>query len=401
MTEFENGYDFEGEEGADIYNFSWQGTTEDDATAEIATLNKAINNVSKLLNKIYENNDYTNTIQEYNNLCNNYLGRVSWIQQFYYTNQDAFAPYIKTDSKPQGYHDWTDAKRKSFDLGLKLQRDAGWANQPLDQIQLLMYKVPLLDAFKLVRATITLDDSGFDEDLYNQVDTYVKEVAKFVTTAPDVMERITDKRGARYFQENYGTKSNSEVNTGYRKARLEDYLRSFEVYCPKAFENIKHIGNCTFHVDMQYLLLMIIIDEYMKTVADVLKANIDQTIEQCLDDSRKLAVVINSRREKCTTDLIKSTLTVLEDLNNTIFEICDICHNMIKNYKDLISAAPYCFMKKPPASESMPSGSAIKRMTVNTLSDGTRYKDLVDSLAISLSNNCHHYVYAEGRKELR
>ena len=400
MSEQANELNFQDSEGADIYDFSWDIMTEDVVNAEISYMNQQIYKVTKLIPGVTSENNYLATAKEYGDLMNTQLGRNSPVQQYYYANQSYFSPYMKSDSKPSGFYDMPVEKQKLFNFALACQRDAAQTCQPLDQMRMLMLKVPLFHAFKITQATMLLDDAGFNEDLYDETNTYIKEIAQHVSRNQTWMKNACDRESERYFKENYGKMSPNDLNPGYRKARLRDYKITFEAYCNHATEYFTCNDYCVYSVNLQYLMCMQVIDEYMEVVAEALKDDIISKLENCMAESKKLGAVIISRHEKCTTDIFRSVTTALEGLNNEIYSYCEYALNVANNYKNLISAAPYCFMKKPPACDNLPMQHGFKQFRSDPLSSGTNYREIIASAQDALTRHCRDYVYSQGRKEM-
>lgn len=380
---------------ADIYNFSWRGLTNDIVAGELSYLNGEIMKTAKLINNIYSTNNFNEMFTAYTELCNHQLGSLSWPEQFYNANKTDFEPYIRGDGKPAWYHDLSEADRKSFDLGLKCQRDAAQSVKPLDQIWMLMRTVPCEPLFKIVSATVNLDDWGFDEKLYEDVNNDLLYATKLFYRSFDVMENNDARYSKQYFKENYGKISNSDLINGYRKERLRDYRFSFSFYCAKIESRYKCSDYGVFGADLNYLMCMRTVDQYMKKVAEVLGSNIDSKLEACITESKKLEAVINARREKCTTDWFNSLLTSLEVLNQAIFDFCEMGLNVCKNYRNQIDAAPYCFMKKPYAFNSIQVKYGLKAFNSSPLSCGTNYGDIVGSIADVLTWHCHTFITRE------
>ena len=400
MDDKENkGIDFGEGESADLYDCSWEYNTEGDVHAEIADLNLAINKVSVLIRDMIIKNNYKETEREYSNLVTTRLGRNSWIQKFYYANRGDFEPYMRTNDKPKGYYDWSSEKRKAFDLGLQCQRDAAWACQPLDQIMLLMNKVPLEHGFKMAFGTILLADSGFDNDFYTEIDDIIREINEWLNKTWTGMSNMCDISAHRYYRENYGKISPDSLKANYRKERLHDYARSFSVYCPRSGKEFRIDESKKCHVDLQFLMCMQITDEFMRTMAQALRAHVDTDAEQCMAESKKLAAVLTSRCEKCETDTFKSTMQMLEDLNNSIFEFCELVHNMCNNYKGRISEEPYCFMKYPPAHGNIKPQYGFEGINTDPLEVGTKYQLLMQRVEYVLSSHCDRYVTEHGETE--
>ena len=394
-----NAINFEDGDSADLYDFSWEYTTEETVHTEIADLNLAINKVSVLLRDMVIKNNYKETAREYFNLVNTRLGRNSWIQEFYYANRGDFEPYMRSNEKPKGYYDWSNEKRKAFDLGLKCQRDAAWACQPLDQMMMLMNRVPLQDAFQMAFGTILLDDTDFDEDLYGEIDDIIRDINEFFSYTWTGMENVCNLSAHRYYKENYGKISPDSLKAGYRKERLYDYNRSFSIYCRNAGKYFKCDDNCKCHCDLQFLGCMQITDEFMRTMALALRNSLDTKLEQCLTECKKLDAVLKSRCEKCETDTFKSTMQMLEDLNDAINEFCELAYNMCKNYKGRISASPYCFMKYPPACGNIKQKFGFRPINTDPLEVGSKYMLLMQYVEDAVSSQCKQYVNFYGETD--
>lgn len=394
-----NALNFEDGESADIYDFSWEGNTEEVVNAEIADMSSAIYKVAKLIKYLIVNNNYKETARECSQLLNNYVGRNCWIQEFYYANQKDFEPYMRSNEKPKGYYDWSEKKRSAFDLGLKCQRDAAWACKPFDDISLLLRKVPLESAFKMMQGTIILGDAGFDEEQYSEIDKIVGELNEFFGRDWPRLEDIADRNASKYYKENYGKISPNSLEAGYRKERLNDYRTAFRGYSQMAGRYFKVNDQCVCGADLNFLMCLSTVDDYMWTVAKALKENIDTIFEQCLEDSKKLAAVLVSRNEKCSTDIFKAAVQSIEALNHEIYDFCELGLNMCKNYRGRISAAPYCFMKYPPACNNINRTFGFVGINTDPLESGSKYALLMGQAQEAISLQCRWYVYDHGETD--
>lgn len=384
----------------DSYDFSWDVMSEEVVENELNFFVKEVYQVTKLINETTINNNYVQLSKAYFDLIYFQLNSNGPIQKYYYENQSFFAPYMKNDARPSGFYDMSAEKQKLFSFGLKCMRDAAQCVKPLDQIWMLMMRVPLLHCFKITQAATNLDDAGFDDNLYDEINSICKEVSEFINHNWTWMENAVDLAAHRYFNENNGKLSPSDLNTGYRKERLHDYKRSFEVYCPKTFKEFRTSDNCLIYPDLQFLGCMLIIDEYMEPVAAALNENIISELEYCLGESKKLQAVINSRISQCATDQFNMALTALESLNTALYDFCEFSLNVAKNFKNTIDVAPYFFLKKPPACVSIETKFGFKPMPGNPITDGTKYKELISNAGNALTQHCSQYVYLHGHTEL-
>ncbi|MBP5730058.1 MAG: hypothetical protein J6X19_02530 [Clostridia bacterium] len=389
----------DGDDGG-INDFSWEIMNEDAMQGDITSLTQEVYQASKKVQEMYTHNEYLPVYKALNELCRYQLGRGGPIQQYYYSNHDYFAPYMKSDAKPSDYHDMSPDKQKRFTKNVNWMRDAAWCIKPLDQLTMLVNGIPLFSSFKITQATSNLDDSGFDKDFYDEINDVCKEVSDLINHNWTWMKNTTDRESYRLFKEHYEDMELTKLNEEYRKARLRDYKLTLEVYAPKTSKNFKSNDFCMIYPDLQFLACMMVIDEYMEVIAKALKNDIVSNLERSLEDSKKLRVVINSRIEKCTTDQFNMVLTAIDTLNNELYDFCEYSLNVAKNYKNKILAEPYCYMTKPPASESIQSKYGFAPMGGDPLSDGTKYKDLISKAGSALSQHCRDYVYNHGEEKL-
>ena len=398
MDEQDNALNFT--DGADVYDFSWEIMTEDVVNGEIQYLDKQISNVAKMLNDVKSYNNYEAVSKAFYDLINEQLGANSVVQQYYSANKSYFEPYLNNDSKPSGFYDMPVEKQKLFRFALECQRDASQCLKPLDEIRLLMLNVPLINLFKIIQATMNLEDAGFDEALYEEIDTDIKDISALIDRNWTAMENIADRLAYQYFNENNGKMDHDKLRAGYREKRLWDYRMAFEAYCSKSVKNFKCNEYCAFSADLQYLVSLQIIDEYMEVVAEALKDDLIGKLENCRTESKKLTAVINSRYKNCSTDPFQRVLINLGTLNRNLSELMKFALDIAKNYKDKISAAPYCFMSKPPACNSATTKYGFKQFNSDPLSNGTNYMQIMKSAQDALTRHCYDYVYSHGRKEM-
>lgn len=389
MTEY-NEYDFTGED-AGIYDFSWENVTESLAAGELANLNNMMFNVANLVEHMCYNSDYSNTSVAFADLRDKEIGRNSWIQEYYYANQGTFEKCMKGD-KPSWYHELSLDKQKTFDLALSYQKDASQLVKPLDQMMLLMFKVPLLDSYRVVRLTMTLDDMGFDDEYWEKINTDLIAVSDMLNKTDSALEMSCKQ----YYKENHGKVSNNDLLDGYRIARRKDYITSFKAFCARAQDSFRVNEAGHFSVDLNAVLLVRTLDQYTSKVAEALKENIQSTLEGCLDECSKLDAVLKSRDEKLETDLFRTTITALDTLNTAIKDYCDLALTVYKRYKDGDNDAPFVFMKKPSANSSIRPKYGFEPVTNDPLDNGSRYEKMYVSAANALTQHCLEFSQYTG-----
>ena len=208
-----DGYNENDFDSLDIYDFSWEGIDESLATNEISHLNSMILNVANLVDHMCYNSDFSNTSTAYNQLRDQEIGR----------------------NKPTWYHELSLEKQKKFDLGLSYQKDASQLVKPLDQMMLLMMKIPLLESYRIVRLTMTLDDMGFDDSFWEQINSDLVSVSDLLNKPDSSIET----RSKEYYRQNHGKISETDLLDGYQIARRKDYITAFQSFCARAQDSFR------------------------------------------------------------------------------------------------------------------------------------------------------------------
>ncbi|MBO7408177.1 MAG: hypothetical protein J6V14_11185, partial [Clostridia bacterium] len=100
----------EGEDGG-INDFSWGVMSEDAMMGDITSLTQEVYQATKKVRDMYSHNEYLPVYKALNDLCRYQLGRGGPVQQYYYSNHDYFAPYMKSDAKPADFYDMSAEKQ--------------------------------------------------------------------------------------------------------------------------------------------------------------------------------------------------------------------------------------------------------------------------------------------------
>ena len=377
---------------AGIYDFSWESVEESVAQSEIDHFNGMILNVANLVDHMVYNSDYVNTMGADADLRDKEIGRNSWIQEFYFANQSTFEKCLKGD-KPSWYHELSLEKKQKFDLALTYQKDAGQLVKPLDQLMLLMMKVPMLYSYRIVRLTMTLDDMGFDDDFREKVNTDLVAVSDMLNKTDSAIEN----KSRHFYNENRGRYSDAEMADRYRTARKDDYLLAFKTFFPKAQDSFCVNAAGHFSVDLTMVLLARTLDQYTAKVAEALKENIQSDLEYCLTECGKIEVVLKSRSEKLETDLFRSTASALESLNKVIKDYCDLALTVIKRYKDRDIETPFGFMRKPGVNSAIRPKYGFEPVDSDPMDVGSRYEKMYLSAANALSMHCLEFSQYSGK----
>lgn len=376
---------------ADIYDFSWENVDESLAHSELAHLNGMILNLANLIDHMCYNSDYSNTAEAYVALRDREIGRNSWIQEFYYANQGTFEKCMKGD-KPAWYHDLSMEKRKKFDLALTYQKECSHLVKPLDQMMLLMFKVPLLHSYRIVRLTMTLDEMGFDDSFREKINTDLIAVSDMLNKTDSALAT----KSREYAKQHRGKVITPDVLEGYQDARRKDYILSFKAFCPRSQDSFRVNEAGHFSVDLNMVLLARTLDQYTKKVAEAMKEDIQGSLENCLEECGKLEAVLKSRNEKLETDLFKTTVTALDTLNTVIKDYCDLALTAYKRYKSRDDEAPFVFLKQPSANSGIRPKYGFQAVTDDPLDNGSKYEKMYVSAANALSMHCLEFSQYTG-----
>ena len=387
-----DGYNENDFDSLDIYDFSWEGIDESLATNEISHLNSMILNVANLVDHMCYNSDFSNTSTAYNQLRDQEIGRNSWIQEFYFANQGTYEKCMKGD-KPSWYHELSLEKQKKFDLGLSYQKDASQLVKPLDQMMLLMMKIPLLESYRIVRLTMTLDDMGFDDSFWEQINSDLVSVSDLLNKPDSSIET----RSKEYYRQNHGKISETDLLDGYQIARRKDYITAFQAFCARAQDSFRVNEAGHFSVDLNMVLLVRTLDQYTSKVAEAMKENIQSSLENCIEECNKLEAVLTSRNEKLENDLFRSTVTALDSLNTELKDYCDLALTVYKRYKDGDNDAPFVFLKKPVANSSIRPKYGFEAVTADPMDSGSRYEKMYVSAANALTSHCLEFSQYSGK----
>ena len=375
---------------------SWESLDENMIKTEINGLATRIINVTKLLEKMVYNNDYDKTSKDFDKLWMEDFGSGGFVPAFFNVNEGTFGKFKDESSAPPWYGNLSAEEKKAFDTSQHYFSDDEALVKPMAALRQIMMLLPLKNSFKFMRITLNFDEAGYNEDLYHKIDEDIMELSDLFNRNWDAMEnRAYNAR--RYYDENYKKLDRSSLNTGYRQARLKDYL--MEVEASKVRGRFYSLGNGKFAVDSGFLADMKVIDKYTAQISalDNIESDMKETIENC----KKVAVQLNEVYKILKTPHYQALADNLSGLNREIMDYAEGGLNVWNCYKNRDTDAPYCFIRKLPAFGKMNGKYRLYPLSSDPWHDGTDFYRLYQNAAESLGDHCYDFVYNHGHTELR
>ena len=389
------GLDFDKiEGGGDIYY--WENIDENWVKSEIQGLVTRISNVSTLLDKVVYDNNFEKTDKEYGDLWMNDLGASGWVSYYVNTNSDNFEPFIRKNTYPSWYGTSTPEQKKNYDMARKVFAESSHVLKPMEELRKLMMLLPLKAAFTYMRITLNFDEAGLGEALYSRINKDMLGVSQVLNQSWDTFER-TAYASQRFYNENGGKLSRSDMISGYRKARMRDYQTGLESLKLNASFDVRSDGSVSAKPDI--LAETQVIDMFTEKIASL--SNIEDDMKKTMDDCAKLSATLNAAAKELSTPYFLSLLDALYHLKDKIYDYCEGGLNVYTCYKNHDDDQPYLFVKPLPAFGSIKSAYGFGPISGDPWKDGTQFNKLYRDAAYALSAHCREAVFNHGHPELR
>ncbi len=375
---------------------SWESLDETSIKNELQRLISKVENVTKLLEKMIFENDYSKTEKEYKNLWTTELGPSGFVGAFYAVNQTTFGQYKDENSAPPWYGNLSADSKKAFDTSHHYFLDASHLIKPMEEISRVMAKLPLVEAFRFMRITLNFDEAGYDRALYERIDSDIREVAQFISENWDNMERHA-ARSSRFYQDNVVKLSQSDLGRGYRLERIRDYQAMFESY--KASRSFIPYSDGSYGLRSSVYADMRVIDKYTEQISAL--DNIEDGVKQAIETCPQINTILNNTVWKSVKTAHFLALTdALSKLLTGIIDFSEGALNVWNCYKNRDDDAPYCFIKKLPAYSSMKGNYGFTPPGGDPWHDGTSFLKLYEKAAEALSDHSYDFVYRHGHSNL-
>ena len=389
------GLDFDNiEGGGDIYY--WENIDENWVKSEVQGLVTRMNNVSALIERVVYDNNFEKADKEFGDLWMNDLGASGWISYYLNTNADHFDPFIKKNAYPSWYGAATPEQKKNYDIARKYYVESSHIQKPMEELRKIMMLLRFKEAFTYMRITQNFDEAGFGEELYNRINNDMLGVSNLINQSWDAFERGAIS-SERFYNDNAGGLSKSDMVTGYRKARMKDYQLALDAMKLNASFDVRSDGSVTVKPDI--LAQTQVIDKFTERIASL--SNIEDDMKKTMEDCRKFSESRNAAAKELSSPLFIGLLDALDRLKESIYEYCEGGLNVYTCYKDHDTDQPYLFVRPLPAFGSMKSAYGFGPISGDPWKDGTYFQKLYREAAYALSAHCKEAVYNHGHPELR
>ncbi len=389
------GLDFSQDVGSsDIYY--WENYDAGWVNNEIANLIARINNVDDNLESMVYRNDYESTSEGYTNLWMNDLGTSGWISYFYNTNKDNFEPFIAKKTYPSWYGTAEPAQKQKYDSARKCFTDCAALIKPMTELRKIMMLIPLKESFKFMRVTYNFDSAGFTTTLYQKINNDLKTVSNIINSNWNTLESgaIASKN---YYDQYAGKVSRSEMISGYRQARMKDYLADLQT--SPARDSFIANSSGIFSVSSSHMAKLRVIDKYTLQIASL--NNIEDDMKAAMESLRKLNEDLGKAYGAVSGTPFTELLNALDSLRTTIYDYCESGLHVYTSYKNHETEMPYIFVCPLPCLNEIKVAYGFEPLTADPWKDGTAFEAMYTRAAKALSLHCYDFVYEHGHPELK
>ena len=387
-----NEYDFTKDDQTAL---TWESADESSINSELQALSSRFTNLIQLLETMVYKNDYDNTDNAFSWIWMNDLSVQGYVPSFYENNKNALNPY-SGGSLPSWYHSSTPETQKSFNTAIRYFADFGLLANHFKKMRQAMMLFPLKTAFRFQRITLNFDEAGYGEELYHTINKDMEEVSRIINQSWDVMERNASA-SARYYNEQGGRVSRSEMIQGYRKARIRDYEMEYDISPIRKSFDMRSDG--TFSVKPAMMAKAVILDKY------TLQISVLENIEDAMKDMQKSCIEINSGiqadYDKFRTPQCRQLADALTKMIRALNEFAETSLHVYTCYKNRDTDQPYIFERPLPALSTMKPRYGFEPLNADPWHDGTQFEALYKRAAKALSAHCREFVYDHGHPELK
>ncbi len=373
----------------------WKNNDEKRIFEELNGLADRILNVSDQLRDMVENNDFKKTEAFVNALMMSDLSIDGWVYSYMTRNKKDFPD--NGASRPSWYQDFTPEEKALYEDTYRHFCHLHVLYPALHEMLLLLTGLDLLHSFRLMRIGKILTGNSFTDQTWKEADEDAANVESIINVHMDVLNREAQK-SERYYAANKGRLGKSDLNTGYRKERIKDYVAWVNKY--PVHERMYVNSEGVFTVNPATYADAAVIDGFMDEIAKMDK--LEENLNQKLEEAAKMDTVTLPRIEKEIQDgTFYTVILALKQLAKTILQYVKTAYWEYDAYKNGRDASPYCFMKKLPALGSPRTKYAFRPYSWDPMRSGTDYRRLYSMEAEALTQHCKDFVYNYGHQELK
>ena len=142
---------------------------------------------------------------------------------------------------------------------------------------------------------------------------------------------------------------------------------------------------------------MKVLDKYTEKIAQIEHLEVDT--KTAIESARKITnELLPAAYKNCYLKNMQALTNSLSSLIDTLYHFADDTLNMILQYKDRDTEAPYCYMRKLSAFGEMDGRYGLTPQTSDPWHDGTQFFNLYNMAALALSDHSEDFVYHHGRQ---
>jgi len=377
-------------------NSSWEFLDEGSIKKELDALISRLGETAVYLDKFAHTNEYEKMSQLFKDCWVKELGPEGWIGSYLLINADSFDKPASGGSKPDSYNGLSLEDKKAFDMCLNYYREFKSLQGTFEKIRKIMMVFPLSRGFKLIRFTLNFMDAGYDESVYKEADDNLNRVCEILNKSWDYWERCAI-RANDFYKANSGKLGKSDLNRGYREARIRDFQQEVEILMKE--KTFVPYTNGTFSVELNHLMEYMIIDEYTIKIASL--PNVSDDMDNASQGCKEVLNELNKIYEGIKTDHGLKLVDALRKLVHAIDEFAVLSSTVFKRFKDRDDEAPFCFVKKPSSFSKMNGKYGFVAPGGDPWHDGTQFRTVFERAAKALSDLCQDFVYNHGHTELK
>lgn len=380
----------------------WESIEEKDITNELTGFSQRCGQVTKQLNAMIAYNECKKTEDALQLFAYNDLGSAGWVSSFHQINMDSFSKYMNGSSRPSWYSELPLDKQKRYDMIMQYYKDTAALLNPFTELSTILLNMvsrqSLKEGFRLVYLMFNLFDAGIDEKTYKQVEIDARQVSSRINKNWGDMERIAVSAG-KFLEDNRSRMDFGALQTGYRKARLQDYMNDFRNSAIS--DSFGILSDGSFYVKSGILAKVRAIDKYTMFIAQT--EYIEDVMKDLLDKCKNLLNKQLIPSEKAAaTEACGIAFMAVRKLVMEIITFAETVLDTFKQYKDANpDESPYCFMRPLSAYDVIQSRYGLSPNKSDPWDTGTKYTDLYIMEAVALTEHCEDFVNNHGNVNLR
>lgn len=385
----------------EVNTLEWENADENGILKELQGFSERCNAATKQLKAMFANNECKKTEDILESLAYGDLGSEGWIAQFHTTNMDSFSKYLN-GGKPSWYSDLTTDRQKKYDMVMDYYRDTAYLKSSCSDLSKILLDLVdrqiLRDGFRVGYMIFNFEDAGINEKTFKTLETDVLMVSKRINQNWGNAERMAET-AKRYLEDNRDRMEFSALKTGYRNARLKDYISDFQSTSLSTSFGVLSDGS--FYVKADILSKMRVIDRYTNRLAQ--SDYLEDVMKKLIEDLKN---ILNKQlmpfEKDAKTEWCGNASFCLRRLINALIEYAQTVLDVLKQYQDADpNKSPFCFMGIPGVYSSVQSKYGLNPNRDDPWDKGSRFTDLYVMEAVALTEHCEEFVRKQGNVNYR